>query len=800
MSTSHSHHQIQRIFIGPSIEYWYKTEAWSLRGNTDRKASVEDIVRSTASIRSTTSNLRNNSLLLPNLTSVISSPNLEDHNLSINAPLSLEIPSPGRSLPYDVNFSVSNIRASELPKHCRALVRIEYAKEWNGAPGTYHSQLLNATERKFLPLKEFGLILYHNRLELTNSIDNVDSEIIFDEFTKLSLYSITDYSLAITKEHIKEHITCAYILLFPTPEIAKSWYLSLHQIMNNVKQFQDNILVSVPELNTKVSILISSPDMKVWSIKEAVIEALKKDEDNMQTVEGWEREGMVGMCWKHNDKIEWISESKEINKTHMEYDLVLSPQYIEQTHELQLRSKSHNILNEEEPLPVEGYLIFRGFFEVNSNNELKKIDSGRLIKGQSYYISTFQNHITFVSNNKFSKKNKSNVLPLDSIPFTLFYPKDRPKFDNNEKHMINKNDLNSHSNLLLLKNMDGFVDMREIVSIEESCKNQGSNKDPLFDITLIGNYKLRFEAWTVESRNEWVKRFETLIIYWKQSSRKELETQIEINKVNENFNQEEYNNDDTINDNQNIIVNPILWKSCLNEYCFPILKSGTLYIKDRIHAPFRKVHAILTLDSLHFFEYSVTSFYNNNNDNNNNNNNLSNSNSNIDNRTNNNEQQEGEQSYSPFDLSRLPPPIKFLHLRETSNSYISLKNCFIYSGLAMDLVVDGDEVEPHLYPDRLLSQDSELDRTFTLWESHLAYLWPNKMEQRNQVELGIHFLYRNMHCGHSLIWPWHWFMPSYYGKQNKFTFQTRSKLEKEHWIYCINLAIEYLIINDKWHY
>lgn len=667
--------------------------------------------------------------------------------------------------PSSVSVPMPNL---DLPKSARALVRMEVAKGWHGGPGTYQREVLTSVERKLFVPKEFGLVLYHNRLELTLALDDVDTTIKFDSLTKLSIYSELDFSLAITQEHRNEMITSAYVLTFPSQVQARSWYFALRQVMTNIRVIPESVEVHVPELNTKVVVHIMNDDMDVWQVRQAVLDGLRGEELWLASVERWEKDNSLGVCWKHLDRLEWISNYDTIKFPNNHLDRIISPQLIENISQLQVRTSLHGGHEEREPMPVEGHLLFRGYFQEESNGMLKKLDSGKIKKGRSYYVCTFTNHISFVSGNRLSKKIKGSKLPLESIPFSFIESCDRPGFDSHEGHWIDRSDPNAHSDLELLRHIEGFIDMRELVNIEPSPTSQGNN-DPLFDLVLFGKRRIRFEAWGVESRSEWISRLTSLHKHWVERLQKEAEHQVQFARHNDSTLEEDGHPDFQDLEsprNDRMLANPTLWSPCLPNHCYPILKSGVLYIKDRLHQPFRKCHVILTLDGLHFFDHSISTYYC------------------------------SDSQQPPLDLSRLPPPLKCLHLRDSSG-FMPLTNCFVYSRMSLDLAHVDDEVEPHLFPDQLRTTSSNIDRTFSVFQSHIAYLWPIT-RPTSLAKRSLQFMYRYLLCGHAWYWPWRWAQPHGTGTHHKKIFQARSSQDMDHWVKAIQIATKYLSQNEKW--
>ncbi|KAJ9054127.1 hypothetical protein DSO57_1017938 [Entomophthora muscae] len=658
---------------------------------------------------------------------------------------------------------------SDFPRQCRALVRLELARDWHGPPGSYRESQLQTVERKIFPMREYGLVLFHNRLELTESLNSVDSILRFTPTTKLSMFSPIDGSIAISQEHPNEVFTSVYVFVFPTPTLARSWYMSLHHVMLSVRPVPDHITVSVPELDTKIQVLISSEKMSVWSVREAVLSGLEGEEAWETTLQRWREDKSAGICWKHLDRLEWIiSEQNKLDPT----DLVVTPQLIEGTHELQIRTMDHHP-QATEPLAIEGYLIFRGYREKDPQVEpqsSRSLSSGRLQKGKPYYLATFRHQLAYVNANRFSKRLKGTRQPTDCIPYTFIEPCDRPGFDGHEQHWVDRQDPNAHSDLDFWRHVEGFIDFREVVSI-----TQLGTTDPIFEIELCGSRWLRLEAWNSESMKEWITRLAQLHTHWRAQLQQDARQLVTYARLNTACLGEE-GHDSLEPENSRILANPLLWRVCLPKHCFPVLNSGVLFVKESQHASFTKMHVVLTLDALHLFESSVSTYFADG-------------------------ECDGEcDDFSPVDLNRLPSPHKLLHPRLSSHGDFSipLQNCFAYSGYSLDLIdPESGDLNPRVFPDQLIASDTELDRSFGVWQSHLAYLWTPTPPNSSWISRWCTYVHRSLSCGHAWFWPWKWFRP-HRGAQSRLIFQARSHSEMDHWVYTLNLAIDYWVQHRKW--
>ncbi|KAI0237952.1 hypothetical protein L0F63_007071 [Massospora cicadina] len=759
-----SHNSI-RILIGPPIDNWFKPDPWSLRAS-ERKTSAFDIAQSTASLARNRSSVRQSASYRSQFEQLAASGTVTNASILSETRSYLSNVELNFTPSAHPNSNLDSMDTpGDLPRRCRALVRLELARDWHGPPGTYRETQLQTFVRKALPMREYGLVLYPNRLELTEAIDSVDSIVHFGPTTKLSIYSPTDTSIAITQEHPNEVFTTAHVLVFPTLTIARSWYMSLHRVMPSVRPIPDQVTVAVPELDTKVQVLISSDTMSVWAVRDAVLSGLEGEEAWEATLRRWREHGSAGVCWKHLDRLEWIHQGPP-HPT----DLVVTPQLIEATHELQIRTEDHH-LRPTEPLAIEGYLIFRGYRERDPHSDPpagRTLSSGRLVKGRPYYLATFRHQLAYVNASRFSKKLKGTRHPTDCIPYACIEPCDRPGFDGHELHWVDRQDPNAHSDLDFWRHVDGFLDLREVVSVTPRV---GSG--PEFEIELYGLRWLRLEAWNLEAVQEWVTRLTHLHAHWRAQLQIEAQQLVSYARLNAAQLEEDSRDGPIEAENTRVLANPLLWRVCLSARCFPVLHSGVLFVKGSQHATFAKVHVVLTLDALHLFEPSVSTYF---------------------------ADGELECGYSPVDLTRLPAPPKLLHPRLSTRGGLSipLQNCFAYAHYGLDLIdPEGGDPSPRVFPDQLVALDRELDRSFGVYQSHLAYKWAPIPVNASWGSRWLAYLHRTFSCGHAWFWPWHWFRPTR-GAHTRLIFQARSRPEMDHWVYSLHLGIEYWVRHRKW--
>lgn len=690
----------------------------------------------------------------------------------------------------------------------RALVRIEVAKIGYVGSGGYQKEKLNSVEKRSLAWKELCLVCNEKELKFYKSHNSLFLSLGLDSANLgLSVYSPLEYTLAVTlfEDDTNPH-TIAYIIQFPTPKIAKKWYLWIHKYMCKPLPIPNQITVFIPEVSYRIQVFVNKRDLTVWEVRDTVMQALQDDPQGEALVLRWQSQDPPGVTWKRLDAFEWVPEPNGSTITNSILDYVVSPQLIEHTHELHILTRSNPMLKISrmlEPYPSEGFMIFRGLNkEKASFSFLDRKLTGNLREGQPYYISTFSHFMTYTSSWKFSKNYKKTMLtsstsssvllnPSVTLPSCAITPSQRPPLPKLRGLCKDPNNEDLTNDLRLLRNVDGLLDFKEISKVQHVEQPRSGGRDPWIEIILVNDESIFFEVWNFAAVDEWVYNLNQLIDYWKQYMQTKHEQFVEYCQFNQQLvhvSSPTHNVDISdvpthgYLDPVGTLANPSLWTYFDHKSPYPVLKTGVLFVKHRVHSIFVKMMVVLTLDAIHFFEPTTAPY-------------------NVDINTNANPESESGSVNSRMNF--LEDTRQFLHSRNYKYSHLvtlPLKNCFIYTKFKPDLAYSGSQTLPCHYPDQLTITDREEDCIFTVYKSHLSYLWPSEKRRKKRSRMGNCWdsFYRLFQLGHRSFWPWNWSKGSERGAGDKRIFLARTRLEADHWGRMIQLSIDYWQRKGHW--
>lgn len=511
-----------------------------------------------------------------------------------------------------------------------------------------------------------------------------------------------------------------------------------------------------------------------------------------EVLRAWSKTERMGLAWKRYDRLEWVFGSNEEN--------MYGTMAMESSHELELRPRHHYQTSvkraghkEEEPPPVEGFLI-RLTSQRGVHQKKNKMFYKRL------YFFTEDHHLLFCrpakayppAPPKFALAEDSNVPSsrqiLDEMPTSWEinpYPVqdgDVAWLSNGNSEFIRRHDEEAYAqmqrNVHNTSQADGYIDLCRVTEVRhiqrgstpadrnvregpdvdfqpepaDSHRDDGATKqfddDRTFEMALDNGLFIRLQAYDAATRDEWVKRLDALVKYWRARSADDAAELQAVRKRNLKILEIDEGMESIIGqfakkwEVKKAEASPHLHNICSLLGCRTIKMSGQLYRKPRRHATFSRCHVLLTGGKLLIFRSTLR-------------------------------QRNG---------------VQIPHIHQELEASIDLRDCYIYSGLAteMDLLYANqtfDSNNPGLYAlprvylssNAFTSRDEDTAITFVVWQP-LAKSYFRAQERGAQGEAK-----RSLRHVSTL------------GKHGRtIVFKARSRVEKDRWVLSISSEIDRL--------
>ncbi|KAL4907923.1 hypothetical protein BDW74DRAFT_166510 [Aspergillus multicolor] len=565
--------------------------------------------------------------------------------------------------------------------------------------------------------------------------------------SKVNLYSALDKTIAVWNK--SKHGTTIYILRPKSSARAVEWYAFIAYTMG--RRRASSLGINVPDL--AVSLEFSNPfrplgtssnteqegadaSSKQVSAYQSIVQGCLKMLENHPewsvVMKEWAKTEKIGLAWKRYDRLEWIHGANE--------EEMYGSVGMQGTHELELRPKQHYDTSvgygadkKEEPLPVEGFLI-RLTSQKGAHQRMNRMFSKRL------YFFCQDHYLFFCKPSQALPPTPPRLSAQDSaIPSTqeildktpLSYEIDPfPVQDGQISWLLNGNaehqkqrDEDAYAqlqrNIHNLSNADGFINLclvQEVRLIPEDLpapSNTQSNwdegvaqsnaapqpqdgnaaeqstEDAGFEMLLDNGLVVRFQAYNTATRDEWMRRLDALVQYWKARTAADAaelkdtrQRNLEILGIDEEIESVigQYAKKWEVRKAE---ASPLLHNMCSLIGCRPIKMSGLLHKKPRRHTTFKRFHVVLTSGKLLVYHSSLRK----------------------------------------HNGSEMP------HIHSTLESSIDLENCYIYSGLITenDLLYSNQTFDsnhpghgalPRVYlsSDVYTSSDEDTAITFVIWQ------------------------------------------------------------------------------------
>jgi hypothetical protein len=288
--------------------------------------------------------------------------------------------------------------------------------------------------------------------------------------------------------------------------------------------------------------------------------------------------------------------------------------------------------------------------------------------------------------------------------------------------------------------------------VEDTTHEDGETKkldeDRIFELVLENGLIVRLQAYSQQTRDEWIIRLRKLVKYWKLRIRADMDTFKAVRK----HNLEHLNIDEEMEavigqfarkwEVSQSEASPQLYHMCGISLCRPISMSGLLYRKPKRHSTFRRCGVILTGGQLLIFHAAIRKIT-------------------------------GEQ-------------VK--HIQQERQQAIDLKNCYVYSGLITedDLLYqnqtfDSNHPGMHALPrvyleDGWTSSDEDTMTCFVVWHGLRKSFFKAVVGEKEDG--GTRQKLRQVSTlgapGRSIV------------------FKCRSRAERDHWVMSVGMEIDRL--------
>ena len=547
--------------------------------------------------------------------------------------------------------------------------------------------------------------------------------------------------------------------------------------------------------NTALAKTIAEEQAVAGKIIRRCIEMLQGDPEWSNVLESWSKTQKMGLAWKRYDRLEWVhgvQEQKMYGSMAMErsYDLELRPKQHYPTHTHGKQGKIR-----EEPAPIEGFLI-----RLTSQKGLHQRMGRAFFK--RLYFATQNQFLIFNRPAKVTPPHPPRLPTITgtNIPSSHEIVRQTPTMFDIDPYPIRDGDVTwlssgnhdyvhghdisafeeARRNIENLKQCDGYINMGHIVKVRKMKRGatgadedlgEGSGSDVEFhqevdntrgedgetktldderilELVLENGLIVRLQAYSEETRDEWISRLRKLVKYWKLRIKADMDMFKAVRKHNlENL---------SIDEEMEAIIgqfarkwevshtdaSPQLHNMCGISVCRPISLSGLLYRKPRRHSTFQRCGVILAGGELLVFHAAMRKMT-------------------------------GEQ-------------VK--HIQQERQQTIDLKDCYVYSGLITedDLLYqnqtfDSNHPGMHALPrvyleDGWTSSDEDTMTCFVVWhglrKSYFRALVGEKedgstrQKLRRVSRLGV--------PGRSIV------------------FKCRSRAERDHWVMTVGMEIDRL--------
>ncbi|KAI7885476.1 uncharacterized protein EV154DRAFT_24887 [Mucor mucedo] len=443
---------------------------------------------------------------------------------------------------------------------------------------------------------------------------------------ELFLFSPLDYTFCLRYVYTPARTPMIVTMTFKARSFLKcqEWYMKIYDLLpDECKRPCPNWCeVYIPLLDLSVNLPLTNVkhynEITLEDVKDAVVTVLEEDDGDMESLkkmEKWTSTDELGLCWATEDRAEWVYWTTCSSDEHERIDWVICPQSIEQTHRLELRPIQHTphdiILQEnftlKEPPPVEGFLTSVTDFHGRM---------AAIYTGKTNYYATFDQFLFYTPTLKVSPPDSASFIDENLLPRNIRimpYISGISPYTQSSTKKTETQEIKRRMDLMI--EAKGVIDLTEVSYVRRSFSNdlgeereqshshislgKRSSRSPMIqpeeqqtlfhpkshhnqaclELIMENGLQIKFEAYTSDTCDSWVKYLAQIIVYWK--ARKEAEKDAHTHDRFSNNNISSTDTEDTlIKDNgqidtkkgcvhrhQEMIADTRIWSYCLYEQC-----------------------------------------------------------------------------------------------------------------------------------------------------------------------------------------------------------------------------------------
>lgn len=553
---------------------------------------------------------------------------------------------------------------------------------------------------------------------------------------------------------------------------------------------------------TAIAQTVAAEQAVAGKIISQCVEMLEGDPEWSSILKTWSETAKMGLAWKRYDRLEWVYGANE--------DKMYGSMAMQNSHDLELRPKQHYPTvahgkkgkQHDEPAPIEGFLI-----RLTSQKGIQQRFGKAFFK--RLYFSTHNQFLVFNRPAKATPPHPprlatiggSNVpsaheivektpIMYDIEPFRLrdgeiswlssgnqqsLQSHDQEAIEEARRNVANITDSDGFINLCYVRKVrvmkwgasaaddtlevgsDSDVDFHEDVhdTRAEDGTTKGIDDDRVFEIVLDNGLVIRLQAYSKQTRDEWIRRLRKLVKYWKLR----IEAEMDTFKAIRHANLTQLNVDEEMEavigqfakkwEVSRSEASPELYNMCGISSCRSITISGSLYMKTRRRSTFHRSQVILS----------------------------------------------GGQMLIYQETARKRTGQQIAHIHQEKQQVVDLKDCYVYSGLVVedDLLYQNKTFDanhpgmaslPRVYlEDGWTSADVDVMTCFVVWmnkrkgwfrtaaKSEISFPGGSKGSTRARLkrvhQLGV--------PGRGMV------------------FKCRSRAERDHWVLSVASEIERIV-------
>ncbi|KAL0080374.1 hypothetical protein J3Q64DRAFT_1246551 [Phycomyces blakesleeanus] len=436
---------------------------------------------------------------------------------------------------------------------------------------------------------------------------------------RLSLVSPLDYTFCLRYESKSDGEYSSVTFRARTLTLCQEWYMAIYCLLPEVCKTACPLFceVYVPEIDIRIHLplildenrLVPCYDITAENVKDVLLAMIHEDQAWANSINEQLGGGMFGLCWTRKDRAEWIYWKNNVDNDSRR-DVVICPQSIEKTHQLELRRVEHTPhdvilagdMSLKEPQPIEGFLTrLTDYYG-------REIKNRQLIR-RRYYISSFDQYLFYTKPNKVTVadpkcfvNDREVVLTKKPCPYIgLISPYGELGSDleaNERKRRMQLMDLAS-----------GLIDLTEVAYVrrafsadftQSGISESGSfgatsttpvlhriqSDQPIYppkrrdddigylEIVMNSGVIIKYEAFSNETCDAWVHQLAKLIVYWK--ALKEAERDVHArnnfyNGLNHHMQLALEENPVQLPKDKNCLVDTRIWSLCAFEQCRDVM-------------------------------------------------------------------------------------------------------------------------------------------------------------------------------------------------------------------------------------